>query len=62
MTDRLSNPAFLRAREAAYTPPQPVSPQERAEFAAQLRAIRAQDEGIDLQDLFRRRQAAGECC
>lgn len=59
---RLSNPAFLSALEAAQGPLVPLTDQERADFAASLKAIRAQDEGIDLQDLFRRAQVARELC
>ena len=61
-SDRLSNPAFLSAREAAHTPPEPVPAQERADHAAAVRAVMERDAGNDLQDLFRRAQAARELC
>lgn len=62
MKDRLSNPAFLSALEALQGPSVPMTEQERADHEAAVAAVRARDEGISTDDLFRRAQAARELC
>ena len=48
------------AWEALHGPLVPMTDQERADFEAELRAIRAAEAGEDAGDLFRRVQAARE--